>query len=595
MIRKQYFRELSRVYSMIYEAKFKYMISLVITGVATPCIQILFAFAFKNAINAVQYNNSALFGKACYLVIASIIIQCMVEPLANCYNGILVNRIICRIKEVVFNHTEKLPISYFERTHSGDIMARLTSDIEQFEPIYRGTARNLMQTVIFGISALISMLILSYELVICSLVFSSVIFFSNAAFTNILRALSQKNQEQLSKVTQAFVNVYNGAATAKIFAKQENLMSQFQRENSLLAGVAKKTANTNVKKSSLNYAISFGSRVGVLLIGLILVSRNQLDIGSVIGIVTLQTGVTNMFVSIGGFLATMQGNLAGVSRIFEILDTKAEQERYAIQAASDPEKDDMIVYENVCFSYDHENYVLNHINLSMKKNNVYALVGTNGSGKSTLMKLLLGFYEPEGRVSLLGRAFGDYSLQEIRDRITYVEQHPVLFSTSILENIRYGKLDASETEVMEAAKLAGIHEYIVSLPDGYGTFVGDNGAFLSGGQRQRIVIARALIKNAPVIILDEATSSLDTENELDIIKSLQQLADNRIVIIIGHRLSSIQNSDWIYVLDRGQIKEQGTHGQLMEKQGLYCKLYRLQLTESDTISLGYGQPLGELI
>jgi ABC-type multidrug transport system fused ATPase/permease subunit len=261
------------------------------------------------------------------------------------------------------------------------------------------------------------------------------------------------------------------------------------------------------------------------------------------------------------------------------LDTKLENSRYEISAADNLENDEMIVYENICFSYNHEKNVLNNINLSMKKNNVYAIVGTNGSGKSTLMKLLMGFYEPGGNISFLGKAYADYSLTEIREQITYVPQQPSLFSASIRENIRYGKFDAAEEEVIEAAKLAGIHDYIMKLEDGYDTNIGDEGVFLSGGQKQRIVIARALIKKAPIIILDEATASLDTENEVYIIDSLKKIAKDRTIIIIAHRLQSIQNSDWIYVMKNGQISEQGKHNELMEANGVYRSLYDLQLIE----------------
>jgi ABC-type multidrug transport system fused ATPase/permease subunit len=283
-----------------------------VTGVANPCIQIMFAIAYKNAINAIEYNNQTLFGRTCFLVIVSIIIQCIIEPIANCYNGCLVNRIVCHIKETVFQHIEKLPLSYFENNHSGDTMARLTSDIEKFDPIYRGNIRNLMQSIIYGISAVVCMFILSYKITICSILFSTIIFFSNAAFTNISRKLGEKNQKQVSKVTQGFINIYNGCSTA------------------------------------------------------------------------------NMFVSIGGFLASLQVNLASASRIFEVLDTKLENSRYEISGADNAENDEMIVYENICFSYNDEKNVLNNINLSMKKNNVPELF-TKVNSMNIFVKKLIEF------------------------------------------------------------------------------------------------------------------------------------------------------------------------------------------------------------
>ncbi len=372
-----------------------------------------------------------------FLVIMSIIIQCIIEPIANCYNGCLVNHIVCHIKEIVFKHIEKLPLSYFENNHSGDTMVRLTSDIEKFEPIYRANIRNLMQSIIYGISAGICMFILSYKLTICSILFSTITFFCNAAFTNISRELGEKNQRQLSKVTQSFINIYNGDSTAKMFNKEEKLKAIFDNENSLLAKIAMKTVKFNAKKSTLNFSNLYLSNIGILLVGLFMVSNGEIDIGSVVSIVSLQSGITNMFVSIGGFLASIQVNLASAARIFEVLDTKPENNRYEISAADNSENDDMIVYKDICFSYNHEKNIINNINLTMKKNNIYAVVGTNGSGKSTLMKLLMGFYEPHGNISFLGKAYGEYLLTEIREKITYVPQQPAVFSTSIRENIRY--------------------------------------------------------------------------------------------------------------------------------------------------------------
>jgi ATP-binding cassette subfamily B protein len=573
MIKKIYFRELSRVYSMIYKKKLQYFITILITGLAYPCIQIMFAFAYKNSVNAVEFHNYSLFIKACLLILISIIIQCIIEPIANCYNGCLVNRTIYHIRKTVFKHIEKLPIAYFENNHSGDTIARLTSDIEKFEPIYRGISRNLLQSIFYGVGAFASMLFINYKLALYSLFFSILAFFINAAFTNKFRRLGKQNQENVSKLTQSFINVYFGSSTAKIFNKEITFMSNFDNENSLLSKLSMKIAKTNVKKDTMNYTITSISRICALILGLVMVSNKSLDIGSVVGIVSLQAGVTNMFASVGGFFANLQGELAGVSRIFEILDIAVEDNQYKVNAVSKVSDDDIIAFENVCFSYDNTKNVLNNINFNMKNNKIYALVGPNGSGKSTLMKILLGFYEPKGNISFCGKALSEYRLSEIREKIAYVSQNSVLFNTSILENIRYGKLNATMEEVVSAAKSADIHDFIEGLEEGYETKVGENGVYLSGGQRQRIVIARALIKDAPIFIFDEATSWLDAENEVFILQSLKQVAKDRTIIIIAHRLYSIQNADWIYVMEKGQIKEQGKHTQLLDLNGLYRQLY----------------------
>ncbi|NSW90282.1 MAG: ABC transporter ATP-binding protein [Firmicutes bacterium] len=576
MNKKDYIKELFQVYDLIGNKKIQYFCTIVITGLALPLMQIFFAFAYKRSINAIEYNDYSLFFSACILFFLAIVIQCLIEPIANCYNGCLVNKILFKIRNKVYRHTIELPVSYLEKNHSGDIILRLTGNVDSFEPIFRGAFRDIMQSLFYGGGALISMLVINYKLALCSLFFSIISLIINSSFTKTFRSLGKLKQEQDSILVQSFITTYTCGDTAKMFCKEDILIDSFNSVNKQLTKTSMQIIMKEMIKENLNYIVSNISRMCVLIFGLVMVMKSQTDIGSVVGIITLQDGVTNMFISIGSFFANMQSNLASVARVFELLRTSPEKSRYDVKESSIARDDDIISFENVSFSYDRCRKSLDNISINIKENIMVAIVGPNGSGKSTIIKLLLGFYPPDGKITLCKKAFGEYKLSEIREKISYVSQQPVLFNATVFENISYGKPDAIMEEVIDAAKLANIHDFITSLEDGYQSIVGEDGVTMSIGQKQRIIIARALIKDAPIILFDEATSALDVENEGDIIQTLKNIKGKKTIIIVTHRLSSIQDADLIVVLKDGQIIDKGDHKYLLKNSCVYKKLYELQ-------------------
>jgi ATP-binding cassette, subfamily B, bacterial len=570
-------KDLLRVYSMTGKWLFPYCLSILITGIANPSIKVLFAFAYKKAVNAIEYRQIELFTTACIFVVLSIVIQCIIEPIANCYNGCKVNQIIYDIKKEVFKHVEKLPMSYYDKNHSGDVMSRLNSDMDNFEPIYRGNTRNIIQVIIYGLGSIVCMFLLDVKLTIICILLSAFSGITNSLFNRKLREVSDKKQQQVSTLLQSFMTLFDGINIAKIYQKSNVIYKKFTKENDLMQEIEIENKRINSEKETLTYLLNMLSKIGIFFIGLYFALQGKLDIGSVMSIIVLQEGISNMFVNLGGFMASMQGNLAGVRRIFELLEEKEEPVKYDIKAANSNNKNEFLVFEDVCFGYDEKQEVLHHINFNLYKDKMYAIVGTNGSGKSTLTKAMLGLYPTQGKINVMGKGFGEYDLEEIRSKIAYVDQNTALFNVSIYDNIRYGNLCATKEAIYEAAKKAQIHDFICSLEDGYETKVGDKGAFLSGGQRQRIILARAILKDAPIIILDEATASLDIENESQIFKTIRSISKDRVVIIIAHRLHAIQEADMIFVMDDGKIKEQGNHIQLMKNQNLYSNLYEMQM------------------
>lgn len=271
----------------------------------------------------------------------------------------------------------------------------------------------------------------------------------------------------------------------------------------------------------------------------------------------------------------MQVSLAGAKRVFEILDLpKEELQRKEKFVEKKVKNNYVIMLKDLSFSYNGNGEILKKINMKIEENKKYAIVGPTGSGKSTILKLLLGFYSDyKGEIYILGRELRTYSMEELRRCISYVPQDVFLFNTTIYENVRYGKLDASVEEVIEALKMDNAYDFVMNLPDGIYTQVGEKGFNLSGGQRQRIAIARAILKNAPILLLDEPTSSLDSESEDLVIEALNRLMENKTSIIIAHRLSTISDSDYIFVMNKGVIVEEGKHKELLALGGFYKKLW----------------------
>jgi ATP-binding cassette subfamily B protein len=320
--------------------------------------------------------------------------------------------------------------------------------------------------------------------------------------------------------------------------------------------------------------------LGVMSYGLYLLLNNQISLGAILAVIFLQGNASFLFENIGRFISDVQKSLAGAIRVFEILDMSTENDYkpdlFDNSSLSNRHKDEMIKLENAEFSYK-ENKVLDNVSLSIAKGSVTALVGPSGGGKSTIIKLIMGFYQlNSGKLIVSEKPVNNYTLEQLRSQIAYVPQNAYLFYGTILENISYGKDNASQEEIIEAAKAANAHDFIMQMPNGYETLVGERGESLSGGQRQRVAIARAILKDSPILLLDEATSALDSESEQLVQDALNKLMKGRTTLVIAHRLTTVTHADKIYVLENGKVVECGTNKELLAKEGLYSKLYKMQ-------------------
>lgn len=367
--------------------------------------------------------------------------------------------------------------------------------------------------------------------------------------------MTRRLQQKAAELTRVLTDMFSGFQTVKSLNLKKILVNKAEAENSAVANESVKKAGVEALLDGTNFLLEWINFGGCVVIGSFMVLRGETTFGTLIAVIELLNGVGTMFQQLGGYVVRLQASLVGAERVFELMDQEKEPDRYELSRLDDNLKQSgEIVFDQVSYTYENGTKALNNISLCIKKGAAAALVGASGSGKSTIMKILLGFYRPdEGGLSISGKDFQEYSLDQIRSMMAYVPQDSYLFNASIRENIRYGKPDATDEEIEEAAKLAFAHDFILQQPDGYDTLVGERGQSLSGGQKQRIAIARAFLKNAPILLLDEATSSLDSKSEDLVQQALGKLMEGRTTITIAHRLSTVESADVVFEMDQGSL------------------------------------------
>lgn len=577
MFKKLGFKEFFRMLSLMKKRKWMYIFCLLGLCLTIAAFEIAYALVDKDMINGAVNMQRNLLYRATILMVIAVGASCIIEPTFDYFLSKCICLTMSDIRLTVFSQVEKLPIDYYDKNHSADIISRLTSDINAMEQAIGRNIVLIIMRLIAGIAALITMMILNFYLATFTIILGISITILNTLYTKPVRKISDAIQKHISLSGQRFSDMVAGFRVIKMFSMKDYVLKKYMDENQAIAQYTLNRAAKNAEMNGLNYTIGTLSYAGLIALGSFLVTKGMADLGSVVAIISVQRAVTNLFTQIGNFVVQLQNSLAGAARIFAILDTPSELERYILSGEADIEN--MIQIRDLCFKYNSDNLALDHINISVPKGQVAALVGASGGGKSTVLKLLLSFYKAEaGEISINGKAMREYDLEDIRNLIAYVPQESYLFHGTIKENLLYGKPSASKEEIINAAKMANAHDFILEMPKGYDTEVGERGNKLSGGQRQRIAIARALLKDAPILLLDEATSSLDSESEQLVQDALKVLMKGRTVMVVAHRLSTIENADLIYVIEDGKVKEQGKHKELLELKGIYNKLFNIQFS-----------------
>lgn len=477
-----------------------------------------------------------------------------------------------------YDHVQKLDMAYFENQRTGNLMSVMNEDINQMERFLNGGANQIIQVICSSIMVSTVFFVLQPKLAVIALLPVPAILFGAFWFQKKLAPRYAKVREAAGDVSARLNNNLLGLATIKAFATEE-----FEKQHIAQASAAYKDANAAAiaVSSAITPVIRMAILAGftaTLVYGGWLTLHNELAIGAYSVLVYLTQRLLWPMTGLAEVADMYQRSMSAIERAMNLIDTKI-QISYDGKKLTASEVKGEIRFENVSFSYaDHP--TLQNINLTISSGKTVAFVGSTGSGKSTLVKLLLRFYSPKsGQILLDGQASDQINLQDLRRVIGYVAQDSFLTDGTIAENIAYGINNASDEAVYEAARAAEALEFIEKLPLGFATKVGERGQKLSGGQRQRLALARAILKNPPILILDEATSAVDNETEAAIQRSLDVISKNRTTIIIAHRLSTIRNADLICVLENGKMTETGTHQTLLQDQGTYAALWKLQTGE----------------
>jgi len=480
------------------------------------------------------------------------------------------------MRQRLFNHLLTLSPSHFERESTGSHLSRITGDVVVLQTALGPQLAEVLHAPLTIVTALIMMLIGSWKLTLTALCLAPVIAIIISVGGRLIRKMAIRIQQRLADLNAALVERLGNVRIIQSFVREPF-------ETAQVAGINQQYYRSTMRSvlltETLAPGIEFVAYIGMILgivAGGIAVLRGQMEPANFVFFLMVAQRAGSQFRGLSRINQVRQQASGAGSRIFELLDEEPEI-RDAPDAEPLPPVEGRITFENVSFNYGDGETVLRDIDLLVAPGEIIALVGPSGAGKTTLVNLLPRFYDTTaGRILIDGRDLRAVTLASLREQIGIVPQETILFSGTIEENIRYGKLDATEDEVRAAAGSANALEFIDRLPDGFGALVGERGARLSGGQRQRVAIARALLKNPRILILDEATSALDTESENLVQQALERLMQNRTTFVIAHRLSTIMHADRILVLNQGRITETGTHAELLAKGGLYQRLYEMQ-------------------
>ena len=568
--------EFFKMISLMKKKKWSYIFVLILSCAVNSLSNILSAFVNKDMIKAAETGNFYFMVNGAILAVAAFAIGFLIFPSCIYLKVKIIKKVIADIKLQVFKHIEYLPLSFYEKSHSGEIISTLTNDISVVENALNDDFQMVGVSVIGGISSAIIMFTLDYRLSIITILLGIISARVNISFTSFMRSVSDKIQSSKGALNKHLVNIIAGFRTAKIFNLGRIVTGGYIDESKLLANLNIKRAKKFSLINSINYLLGLLCMTGIYILGALMVIKGMTDLSTVVAIVGLQKGVNFMFLNFGRFFTKLQCALAGSNRLYEILDNKKEQEGEVKRQCAGSES--CITLNNVDFSYDGKNNLLNNFNMKVPKGKVIYIVGESGCGKSTIAKLLMGFFPiKSGDILINGKSISEYSLSSLRDKISYVPQEPHLFSGTIEENIMYGREGSTREEVIEAAKKANAHDFIMKMPKGYDEEIGEGGFKLSGGQKQCISLARAFIKNAPIFILDEAASAMDGKSLQLVQKGLDSVFEEKTAIVISHRLYNAMNADFIYVIKNGMIYEHGTHSELIKKGGLYKKLFNNNL------------------
>lgn len=484
--------------------------------------------------------------------------------------------IIRDMREQIFRHVHSLPIAFFQKTPTGELMARVINDATLIQTAVSRALIGVLKDLFQVIGLLGVVFYMNWKLALVSVIFLPICIIPVAHFGRKFRKLSTTNQQTVAQISNLLHETITGQRIVKAFGMEKYEAHRFHQVIEKLFAVIVKDIKINSLQHPLMETLGGIGIAAIIWYGGHQVLVGQSTPGTFIAFLTSIIMIYDPIKGISNINSPVQQGLAAATRIFSLLDTKPEIEDRS-DAVEMPPFEDRIEFYHVTFSYDGNVDVLKDINLSVKAGEVLALVGSSGGGKTTMANLVPRFYDVTGgQISIDGRNIKDVTFRSLRKQIGVVTQQTILFNDTVKNNIAYGEPDRAMEDIVSAAKSAHALDFIKELPNGFDTIIGESGCRLSGGQQQRISIARAILKDAPILILDEATSALDTESEREVQKALENLMKDRTTFVIAHRLSTIRNADRIIVIKDGRIEEEGSHDDLIGKKGVYEMLHSMQ-------------------
>ena len=491
-----------------------------------------------------------------------------------------------QMRSDMFNKLETLPYSFYDEHETGKIMSRMTNDLMDVSELAHHGPENLLISGIMIVGSFVYLCTISVPLTLiifaCVPVMAAVSLFCRKR----MRDAFAESRKSIAVINAALESSISGIRVTKAFTNADKEAEKFEKGNAQFVEARKKAYRAMAQFFSSTSFITDVFNVVVMLAGGLFMYAGKINFGDYSAFIVSVNQFIGPVTTLINFMEQYQNGVTGFERFLEIMDEQPEQESPNARDLQNVQGE--ITLDHVSFSYDNSKEVLKDVSLNIKKGETLALVGPSGGGKTTICHLIPAFYRATGgRILIDGTDINDVTFKSLRRSIGIVQQDVFLFNGSIKENILYGRLDATDGEVIEAAKRANIHDYFMTLPDGYDTQIGERGVKLSGGQKQRLSIARVFLKNPAILILDEATSALDNTTEILIQQALDELCKGRTTLVVAHRLSTIKNADEICVIANGQITEMGTHDELMKKGGVYHDLYSLQFRAGESDHLQF--------